>query len=109
MTPYPDNHLDNETKNFFSLDSFADDVVDAVGAGDALLAYATLSLYKTGSMPSAAILGSLAAACECARDGNIPITAEDALKKISSNEKKMKLLNDFDEFAQSIQKKYEIA
>ena len=29
---------------FFALDSFADRVVDAVGSGDALLAYATLSL-----------------------------------------------------------------
>tara|TARA_X000000950_G_scaffold289138_1_gene410133 strand:+ start:4595 stop:6154 length:1560 start_codon:yes stop_codon:yes gene_type:complete len=89
MTPYPDNYVDNETKNFFSLDSFADDVADSVGAGDALLAYATLSLYKTGSMSSAAILGSLAAACECARDGNIPITAEDTLKKIDSLESQL--------------------
>ena len=31
------------TARFFAIDSFAERVVDAVGAGDALLAYATLA------------------------------------------------------------------
>ena len=34
---------------FFVVDSFVDRVVDAVGAGDALLAYATLALLATGN------------------------------------------------------------
>ena len=64
------------------LDSFVDELVDAVGAGDALLSYATLSMLATGSTLVSAILGSMAAACECERDGNIPITPEFVLKKI---------------------------
>ena len=71
----------------FSVDSFVSQVVDAVGAGDALLAYATLSLRKTGSPVIAAILGSMAAACECEYDGNIPVKAEDVLAKIDRVEK----------------------
>lgn len=76
--------------SFFSIDSFADRVVDAVGAGDALLAYATLAMLASGSAAQATILGSLAAACECERDGNIPITPADVLGKIESIEKQMR-------------------
>ena len=68
--------------SFVVLDSFVDRVVDAVGAGDALLAYATLSKLVTGSDAVATILGSLAAACECEYDGNIPITPDDVRRKI---------------------------
>lgn len=59
--------------SFFSLDSFADRVADPVGAGDALLAYATLSMVAVKSDVVASILGSMAAACECEVDGNIPV------------------------------------
>ncbi len=72
--------------NFFSVDSFVGHVVDAVGAGDALLAYATLSMLKTGNEVIAAILGTMAAACECEVDGNIPIKPEDILAKLSKLE-----------------------
>ena len=68
--------------SFVVVDSFVDRVVDAVGAGDALLAYATLSKLVTGSDAVATILGSLAAACECEYDGNIPITPDDVRRKI---------------------------
>lgn len=71
----------------FSVDSFADHVVDAVGAGDALLAYATLFMLANGSEVIATILGSMAAACECELDGNIPIKPEDVLAKIDAVEK----------------------
>ena len=73
--------------NFFSVDSFANQVVDAVGAGDALLAYATLALLSNGSEVVASILGSLAAACECEMDGNIPVKTEDVLARIGAIEK----------------------
>ena len=72
---------------YFSLDSFAQSVIDPVGAGDALLAYATLSLLETGSLVVAGILGSMAAACECEIDGNVPIRAENVLAKIDLVEK----------------------
>lgn len=72
---------------YFSLDSFAHNVVDPVGAGDALLAYATLSLLSTGSLVIAGILGSMAAACECEIDGNVPVKIENVLQKIDNVEK----------------------
>lgn len=71
----------------FSIDSFANNVVDAVGAGDALLAYATLTMLATGSLVTAGIIGSMAAACECEFDGNIPIKPENLLAKIDAVEK----------------------
>ncbi len=75
------------TSSSFSVDSFADNVVDAVGAGDALLAYATLFMLASGSEVVASILGSMAAGCECEKDGNIPIKPEDVLAKIDAVEK----------------------
>ena len=66
------------------VDSFVDHVIDAVGSGDALLAYATLALVKGYSPTVASILGSMAAACECEVDGNIPIAKEDVIKKIQN-------------------------
>lgn len=73
--------------SFVVVDSFVDRVVDAVGAGDALLAYATLSKLATGSDAIATILGSLAAACECEVDGNIPVTPVDVGRKIDAIER----------------------
>lgn len=67
--------------------SFVNRLVDAVGAGDALVAYATLALKATGSSLIASILGSIAAALECERDGNIPVTAGDVLAKIDELER----------------------
>jgi rfaE bifunctional protein kinase chain/domain len=77
----------------FSVDSFANHVVDAVGAGDALLAYATLSMLARGNEVIASIIGSMAAACECEIDGNVPIKPEDVLAKIEAIEK-MSCYND---------------
>jgi len=76
--------LENELP--YSVDSFADDVKDAVGAGDALLAYATLTMLATQSLPMACIIGSIAAACECEIDGNKPITPELVLAKMAQIE-----------------------
>jgi rfaE bifunctional protein kinase chain/domain len=73
--------------SYFSIDSFASNVVDAVGAGDALLAYATLTMLVSGSLVTAGILGSMAAACECEYDGNIPVRPENLLSKIDAVEK----------------------
>jgi len=79
-----DKTVDNP---YFSVSSFASTIKDAVGSGDALLAYATLSMLTTGSLVKAAILGSMAAACECELDGNIPIQLEMVLAKIDAVEK----------------------
>ena len=72
--------------SFIVVDSFVDRVVDAVGAGDALLAYATLAKVATGSDAIATILGSMAAACECEVDGNVPVTPGDVRGKIDAIE-----------------------
>lgn len=72
--------------SFIVVDSFVDRLVDAVGAGDALLAYATLSKLATGSDAVATILGSMAAACACEKDGNFPVTPGDLERKIDAVE-----------------------
>ena len=74
--------------SFFVVDSFVDRLVDAVGAGDALLAYSTLSMLATGCTVTATVIGSMAAAVECEVDGNIPVRPEDVLAKIDAVEKR---------------------
>lgn len=74
--------------SFFVVDSFVNHLVDTVGAGDALLAYATLTMLATGSEVMATILGSMAAACECEVDGNVPVPPRDVLAKIDAVEKR---------------------
>ena len=72
---------------FYTIESFANRVVDAVGAGDALLAYATLALVATKNDVIASILGNMAAGIECEHDGNVPVTPDLMLKKIEAVEK----------------------
>ena len=73
--------------SFMVVDSFVDRLTDAVGAGDALLAYATLSMLTDKNSVTATILGSMAAAVECELDGNIPVQPEKVLEKIAAAEK----------------------
>jgi sugar/nucleoside kinase (ribokinase family) len=77
-----------DLRAFFIIDSFADQVADAVGAGDALLAYSTLAMVATKSEVISSILGSLAAAVACEREGNNPVSPEDVLKKLELLEKR---------------------
>lgn len=72
---------------FFTVESFAERVIDAVGAGDALLAYATLALAATKNDVIASILGNMAAAIECEHEGNVPVTPEEVLKKVDTVER----------------------
>jgi rfaE bifunctional protein kinase chain/domain len=74
---------------FFTIDSFADHVVDAVGTGDALLAYASLSLKATGSPVIASILGSMAAAVACESEGNNSVDPDEVRKKIDVVERQI--------------------
>jgi sugar/nucleoside kinase (ribokinase family) len=74
-------------RSFFVIDSFAEKVVDSVGAGDALLAYATLAMVTHGSDVVASILGTFAAALECEVEGNAPIGTADILRKIEAVER----------------------
>lgn len=79
---------EGDPRSFFVIDSFAGRVIDAVGAGDALLAYATLSMLTDHSEVAASVLGSMAAALECECDGNIPIGRPDLLSRIDAVEKR---------------------
>jgi rfaE bifunctional protein kinase chain/domain/rfaE bifunctional protein nucleotidyltransferase chain/domain len=78
---------DPNVRSFFTVDAFAGHVVDPVGAGDALLAYAALSLAATGDPVVASILGSVAAGTACEREGNTPVGAEDVLARLDAVEK----------------------
>ena len=77
-----------DPRAFFNVDSFADFVKDAVGSGDALLAYATLAHVSVKSDVIAAILGSISAAIACETDGNMPVAPEAVLKRIDMIEKR---------------------
>jgi rfaE bifunctional protein kinase chain/domain len=79
---------EDDLRAFFVVDSFAGNVVDAVGAGDALLAYATLSMLADKSEVAASVLGSMAAALECELDGNVPISRSDLVGRIDAVEKR---------------------
>jgi rfaE bifunctional protein kinase chain/domain/rfaE bifunctional protein nucleotidyltransferase chain/domain len=77
----------HDVRDFFAVDSLVDRLVDPIGAGDALLAYASLSLVATGSIVVGSILGSLAAAVSCEHQGNVPITPAEVEQKIDSLER----------------------
>jgi rfaE bifunctional protein kinase chain/domain len=76
-----------DVRAFFALDTFTDRVQDAVGSGDALLAYASLSLFATKCPVVASVLGSLAAAVECEHQGNIPVHRSDVVEKLDHFER----------------------
>jgi cytidyltransferase-like protein len=72
--------------SYFVVDSFVDNLVDSIGAGDALLAYATLAMLVARNEAVATILGSMAAACECECEGNVPVLPEAVHQKIDAVE-----------------------
>jgi len=85
-------HNDHKSfDSFLVLDSFTSNTnaIDPVGAGDALLAYSTLAMLASKSEACATIIGSIAAACECEVDGNIPITIDIVLGKLESIRQQM--------------------
>jgi sugar/nucleoside kinase (ribokinase family) len=71
------------------MDSFVEDLVDPVGAGDALLAYATLTMLASRNETQATILGTIAAACGCEMDGNVPITPDQVHARLDKVERQM--------------------
>ena len=79
----------NSKNQYFSIDSFCEKLIDAVGAGDALLAYASLIFYQSRSLFKASFIGNIAASCECQKEGNIPIDIEEIKLKLKKIEKEM--------------------
>ena len=82
--------VDHESlDSFFVMDSFVNNLVDPMGAGDALLAYTTLAMLASKNEAIATILGTMAAACECEREGNIPVSTDDVHAKIADVERQI--------------------
>lgn len=81
----PDEH---DVRAFFVVDSFVDHLVDAVGAGDALVSYAALAMVATRNEVIASVLGAVAAAVECEHDGNIPVEPSAVRKKLEAIERR---------------------
>lgn len=55
---------------------------DVAGAGDSLLISAAIALAVGASIWEAAFIGSVAAACQVGRVGNLPLSASDLIKEI---------------------------
>jgi rfaE bifunctional protein kinase chain/domain len=66
------------------LASFAEEVKDPMGAGDALLAASSLALAGGASVFEASILGNVAAAEEVMRMGNVPVTRHQLERRLTS-------------------------
>ena len=79
----------HDVRSFFTIDSFADKVVDPVGSGDALLAYSTLAIAARQGEVIASILGSMAAAVACEHDGNRPVSPEEVVSKLDAVERRI--------------------
>ncbi|MEQ8641155.1 MAG: PfkB family carbohydrate kinase [Alphaproteobacteria bacterium] len=88
---YRTRESSDDPRTVVVIDSFAANVVDAVGSGDALLAYASLAYRATGNDVIASVLGNIAAGLECEYDGNVPITPEAVLKRLDEVEKRVNL------------------
>ena len=77
----------NKTDSYYVLDSFVKDLIDPIGAGDALIAYATLSMVVSKNHAITSIISSIAASLACEKEGNTPIKISEILAKINSIEK----------------------
>ena len=69
-------------KDFFPIGSFVKNLVDGIGAGDALLAASTLSFLSSKNILISSVTGNIAASLACEQDGNIPIKPKDLLKRL---------------------------
>ena len=69
-------------RDFFILDSYAENIVDAIGAGDAMMAVTALAFKCSNNILISSILGSIAASIVCEKEGNIPVTIDEIEKKL---------------------------
>ena len=66
------------------LPAFAHSPKDASGAGDSLLTCASMALAVGANVWQSAYLGSIAAACQVSRVGNLPLSVEELITEIGS-------------------------
>ena len=81
--------LGNNKPEYITLDPFVENLVDANGAGDALLAYSAATLFKEKSLIMASIIGIIVASCKCEKKGNTPLKIEEIINKINQIKKNM--------------------
>ena len=78
-----------QPREFFTVDPFVDHIEDPIGAGDALLSYASMAVAKTNNIVIASILGAIGAAVVCERQGNTPVTPHEVDEKIAALERRV--------------------
>jgi rfaE bifunctional protein kinase chain/domain len=79
-------HSDSDQHNHMLTDklpTFNDSPKDVAGAGDSLLITAALASVAGASIWQAAFLGSIAAACQVGRIGNMPLRYDEILQEIN--------------------------
>lgn len=88
MITFRDPAVESHKRSFFSIDAITRaPVLDAVGSGDALLAYATVAQLLTGNEVIASIIGTIAAGLACEREGNVQIRPVSVLQRLDELEK----------------------
>jgi len=75
-------------RDFFIIESFVESLVDGLGAGDAMLAAASLAYVNSKNILTSSILGNIAAAIACEVEGNIPVSTKNIQSKIKSLKEK---------------------
>jgi sugar/nucleoside kinase (ribokinase family) len=75
-------------RDFFTIDTFVEHLEDPIGAGDALLSYASMALARTNNIVIASILGTIGAAVVCERQGNTPVSPREVDEKIAMLERR---------------------
>ena len=80
--------MSQKKSDYISLDPFVDNLVDSNGAGDAMLAYSSSTLYTTKSLIISSIIGLIAASCKCESNGNVPVNIDQIVNKFENIQKK---------------------
>jgi len=74
--------VNENLRDFFLIDSFVEELVDGMGAGDAMLAATSLAYKASNNILISSILGSAGAAVACEKEGNIPISTDEIEAKL---------------------------
>jgi rfaE bifunctional protein kinase chain/domain/rfaE bifunctional protein nucleotidyltransferase chain/domain len=95
MLTFRTEEKSNSKPLFFAVDPLVrDNIIDPVGAGDALLAYSTIILLKTRNEVLASIIGTIAAGLACQKEGNVTISPSEIVSQINNIEDISKLITE---------------
>ena len=88
MLTFRTDEKSGDRPSFFAIDALVrENIIDPVGSGDALLAYATIVQLKTGNEILASIIGTIAAGLACQKEGNVTITPTEIIDYLNKLEK----------------------